>query len=151
MGSTKIFVIQLREVFKSAIYVIIGIALLILLAYFFIPKTTDNAPEPSVQASSDVLYAPGIYAIELILANAQVSLEVEVTENEIIAVRFSEPDERQQALYPLLYPAMRHLSNEVIRTQSSEIAVTSDYEFTNRVLLDAIRVALNSAQTAREE
>ena len=151
MGSTKIFVIQLREVFKSAIYVIIGIVLLILLAYFFIPKTTNNVTEPSVQAHNDVLYAPGIYAIELILSNAQVNLEVEVTENEIISVRFSEPDEKQQAFYPLLYHAMRHLSNEIIRTQSPEIAITSDYEFTNRVLLDAIRVALNSAQVAREE
>ena len=151
MGSTKIFVIQLREVFKSAIYVIIGIILLALLAYFFIPKTNNNVTEPSVQASSDALYIPGIYAIELTLSNAKVNLEIEVTENEIISVRFSEPDERQQAFYPLLYPAMRHLSSEVIRTQSSEIAITSDYEFTNRVLLDAIRVALSSAQASQEE
>jgi uncharacterized protein with FMN-binding domain len=146
MGSTKIFVIQLRELLKRAVYVIIGIVLLVLLAYFFIPKT-KNAANSAMFGDSGDIYTPGTYAIELLLNNAPVNLEVEVTENEILSVKFTEFDEQQQVFYPLFDPVMKHLSSEVLRTQSSDVAMNSDYEITNRVLLDAIRVALTSAQS----
>jgi len=154
MGSTKIFVIQLRKVFKAAIYVVIGLALIALLAYFFMPSSERNAIEPSVQRESEIesasAYVPGTYAIELLLTNAPINLEVEVTENEIIAVRFAELSENHRALYPLLYSAMAHLSSEVLRTQSPEIALSSDYEVTSRVLLEAVKVALETAQASNE-
>jgi len=134
----------------------IGIALIILLAYFFMPQGERTITEPTVHTNEDddalhTMYTPGTYTIELLLTNAPVNLEVEVTENEITAVRFAELSEKHKAFYPLLYSAMAHLSSEVLRTQSHEIALNSDYEFTSRILLDAIRVALDSAQVARED
>jgi uncharacterized protein with FMN-binding domain len=146
MGSTKIFVIQLRELFKRAVYVLIGIVLLLLLAYFFIPKT-KNVADPATLGHNSDIYTPGTYAIELLLNNAPVNLEVEVTENEILSVKFTGFDEQQQVFYPLFDPVMKHLSSEVLKAQSSDVAMNTDYEITNRVLLDAIRVALTSAQS----
>ncbi len=145
MGDTKIFVVQLKEIVKLAIYAIIGIAIIALLVYFFMPKKNGTEPQPRQQQQSHAAYVPGTYSIELLLANSPVNVDVTVSENEILAVRLKDTADMQEAFYPLLNPTMEVLSAEIVRYQTPEIVNASEYDVTNKVLLDAVKMALATA------
>ncbi len=142
MGDTKIFVVQLKEVVKSALYVILGLALIGLLVYFFIPKKAEVENKGSAKA----LYVPGTYSIELMLSKTPVNVLVSVTENEIVSVKLDDLQDTQQTFYPLLEPTMDTLSSEIVKSQTSEIPTTSEYTVTNQVLLEAVKIALMNAE-----
>lgn len=137
MGGTKIFVVQLKELIKMAIFAVIGIALIIMLIYFFIPK------EKPVESSA--LYNAGTYSSEIVLQNGPVSVEVTVSENEITGIQLKNIAEIQEVFYPLLEPTVETLSKEIIAKQTLDIPVSTETQYTSQVILSAIDTALAKA------
>lgn len=133
---TKIIVVQLKELIKTAVFAVIGILLIILLIYFFIPK--DN--------NKQALYIPGIYSSEIVLHNNPVSIEVTVSENEIEDIQLMNMGETQEVFYPLFEPAMEELAKEIIDRQSLEVSTSTDTSVTSQILLDAVGSALEKAK-----
>ncbi len=147
MGGTKIFVVQLREVLKSSVFIIIGIVLLVMLIFFFIPK--DDVQKPSAvepqHSAITATFVPGTYSTEILLHNSPVKVNVTVTESEIVSVEFSDKAKLSDTLYPLFTDAMDKIAGEVVKYQSAEGIINKDNTVTNQVLLDAVKVSLQKA------
>jgi uncharacterized protein with FMN-binding domain len=141
MGGTKIFVFQLRELIKTAVFAVIGIALIIALAYLFIPRERTQA-EPNVRLDR---YIPGTYTAQITLNNDPVDVVVTVSQNEILSIELKNMAEAQEVFYPLVRPTMTHLTNEIIKQQSLDIQTAEDSAVTGSVLLGAVREALAQA------
>ena len=142
MGGTKIFVLQLRQIIKTAVFVVIGLAVIFLLIYLFIPR---NKPEVS---ASD-LYVPGTYTAEIILHNNPVNVDVTVSKDKILDVSMSNMTDADQVFYPLFVPAMADLSKAIIADQSTDIVPSADYPVTGQILLNAVQNALSQAEVAQ--
>lgn len=138
---TKIVVVQLKELIKTAIFAVIGIALIGFLIYFFIPKD-DKA---------QAMYVPGTYSSEIVLHNNPVSINVTVSEDEITDIQMVNMGETQEVFYPLFQPAIEELAQEIIDKQSLDVSTTSDTSVTSRILLDAVGAALEQAKVTQEE
>jgi len=137
MGGTRIIVLQLKEIIKTAVFVLIGLAVILLLIYLFIPR---NKPE----VSSDI-YVPGTYTAEIILHNNPVNVDVTVSKDKILDVTMTDLGETVEAFYPLFQPAMADLSKEIIQNQSTDLEPSSDYPVTGQIILDAVQNALSQA------
>ncbi len=149
MGSTKIFVVQLRQLIKSFIFVIIGLVLIGVIIYFFIPKErAGQSPPPPRQQQSQ--YVPGTYAISLPLSQSPVKVLVNVSEKEIVSINLEQLTEQQEALYPLIKPTLESLSQEILKHQYLVVPKTdkdAENAVTSQVLLDAIKAALVEAES----
>ncbi len=141
MGGTKIVVVHIKEILKSALFAVLGIALIIMLILFFIPK---SKPEQASSAAS--LYVAGKYTSEIMLQKNPVNVEVTVSENEILSIKLKNLAEEQQVFYPLIQPTMELLAAEIISNQAVPIELSTENVVTERVLLNAIKLALAQAE-----
>lgn len=133
---TKIVVVQLKELIKTAIFAVIGIALIVLLIYFFIPK----------EGKTEALYVPGTYSSEIVLHNNPVSVEVTVSDNMITGIQLMNMGQTQEVFYPLFEPTMEELAQEIIDNQSTDVSTSTDVSVTSKIILDAVDMALEQAK-----
>lgn len=146
MSRTKIVVIQLKEIVYTAIFVGLGILLIILLVFMFLPNSKNESA-----SSTDVEYAPGIYTTQLTIGDTQLNLEVAVDENHINSVNLINIDESISTMYPLVEPAVESISKQLAKDVSIEdIALEEDSKYTQELLLAAVSEALKKAQVTNE-
>lgn len=141
MGSkTKIIVLHMKEIIYTAVFAALGILLIILLAVMFRPDGRTK------EAGTPKQYTPGIYTSSLTLNNANLEVEVSVDESRINSIRFSNLDETVSTMFPLIQPAIEDIAEQVYETQSLEdISLPEDTPYTSRMILDAIKEAVNKA------
>lgn len=136
---TKIVVIKLKEVIKTGVLAFIGLLIICLIIYLFIPKNNNMA-----QAT----YNPGTYASEIILHNNPVLVEVTVSSNEILNIELLNMNETQEVFYPLFGASMEELTTQIIHTQETNIYSSADTSTTNEILIKAVENALNQAKVS---
>jgi uncharacterized protein with FMN-binding domain len=139
MGGTRIVVLQLKDVIKTILFAILGLAVLLLLIYLFVPR---NKTEPAASTQ----YIPGVYSAQILLNDSPVDVQVVVSEDKILSVTMSTLAETVEAFYPLLRPAMDILSKEIVEYQTTRIRPSSDYPITGQLLLDTVQTALDKAR-----
>ena len=76
-SKTKIVVLRMKEIIYTAIFLGLGILLVLLLFIMFRPKKDTPA------SSEEILYIPGIYTTALRLGSQEVNVEVAVDEGRI--------------------------------------------------------------------
>ena len=147
MGGTKIFVLQMKDILKAAIFVVLGLILLGVLLFLFVPREGEGSvPMPLPSAA---LYVPGTYTASIILNDRPLEISVTVTENEIISVEMTEMYESQRLLFPLFEPMMARVSDDVLFYQTAEIVIHNDFPVTTGILQQAVLVALEQAAPYR--
>lgn len=132
---TKIVVIKFKELLKKAVLFIVGILIIGILIYIFIPKGKEQA-----------LYKPGTYCAEIILHSSPVRVDVTVNENEILDIQMTELAESQAVFYPLMKDTAKEVAEEIIEKQSLEITASADKEMTTKIIVDAVRSALDKGK-----
>ena len=138
--SKKIIVIQLKEIIYTAIFIVLGIFLILLLIFMF---TLNN----KTSSEKTMSYIPGIYSSSAIINDQPVNVEVLVDENEIISVKFDDLSPSVETLYPLLQPSLEDISNQINSTSNfEEFNFSSDKKYTSELLLDTIQDALEKAK-----
>lgn len=137
MGSARIYVVQLREILKTLLFALVGLAIILLLIYFFTPKEKD--------AELTELYMPGTYSAAIMVKEGPITVDVIVTDNEIVSVSLRNLTEAHETLYPLLRPAMAQISKDIIKAQGTNITVPDQFSVTGATLLTAIKQALTQA------
>ena len=137
MGSARIYVVQLREILKTLLFALVGLAIILLLIYFFTPKEKD--------ADFTELYVPGTYSAAIMVKEGPITVDVIVTDNEIVSVTLRNLTEAHETLYPLLKPAMAQISEDVIKAQGTNVTVPDQFSVTGTTLLTAIKQALTQA------
>ena len=135
-SKTKIIVLHMKEIIYTAVFVVLGILLIILLAFMFFPKQKDSL-------DSEPRYTPGIYTSTVTLNNTNLEIEVAVDDSHINAIRFSNLDETVTTMYPLMQPTIEYIAEQIYEAQSLEdIAYNEDSPYTSQVILNGIEKAL---------
>lgn len=139
-SKTKIVVLHMKEIIYTAIFALLGILLIILLAFMFFPKQkNDTKDKPR--------YVPGIYTSTITLNNTSLEVEVAVDSSHINAIRFTNLDESVATMYPLAQPTMEYIAEQIYHTQSLEdISYSNDSPYTSQVILNAIGDALEKGK-----
>lgn len=139
-AKTKIVVLRMKELIYTAIFVGLGILLVILLVHMFSGKESS---ETSVLPSS---YTPGVYTASYVLSGQTIDVAVTVDADHINAIDFVQLDEAVTTMYPLMEPALEDVSEQIIQNQSTEgLDYASDMKYTQAALVQAIEQALNKA------
>ena len=139
-SKTKIVVLHLKELIYTAIFAVLGILLIILLIFMFLPDDKDKNTEETMQ------YTAGVYTSSIQLNNNAIDVEVVVDDNRINSITLVNLDETTAAMYPLMQPALDNISQQIYEKQSLEnISYGDDNQYTSMVLLQAIQSALDKA------
>ncbi len=139
-SKTKIVVLHMKEIIYTAIFALLGILLIILLAFMFFPKQKNDTKEKP-------RYVPGIYTSTITLNNTSLEVEVAVDSSHINAIRFTNLDESVATMYPLAQPTMEYIAEQIYHTQSLEdISYSNDSPYTSQVILNAIGDALEKGK-----
>lgn len=138
-SKTRIVVLHMKEIIYTAIFAVLAIVLITLLACMFFPR--DKA-----SASNGPTYAPGVYTSEVTLNNTALEVEVTVDENHINSIRFSNLDETVTTMYPLIQPTIEDIAEQVYDKQSLEdIQYSQENPYTSQIIIGAIGDALEKA------
>ena len=135
-SKTKIVVLHMKEIIYTAIFVVLGILLILLLVFMFFPKNKkamDSAKE----------YMPGIYTSTVTLNNTDLEIEVTVSQNEITSIRCVNLSETVTTMYPLLQPAIEDMADQVCELQTTEnLVYPKENPYTSQMIANAIETAL---------
>ena len=135
---TKIVVLHMKEIIYTAIFVLLGIILLILLAIMFFPNDKKQSQKQ---------YMPGIYTSTVELNNTDFEIEVAVDSSHINAIRFTNLDESVETMYPLMQPTIEYIAEQIYDTQSLDnIKYSSESPYTSQLILNAIDTALEKSR-----
>lgn len=137
-AKTKIVVLHMKEIIYTAIFVVLGIVLLILFLFMFFPRHDTSANESS--------YVPGVYTATFSVNNTDLEVEVYVDNKHINAVRFKNLSESVSAMYPLMQPTIETISEQLCKTQNiDQVEYSDENAYTSQIILKAIREALAKA------
>lgn len=140
MGNTKIVVLRSREVLYTLLFLVLGVLLLALFFFMFLPSMKSE--EDGESAS----YIPGVYNSQLSLNDTTLNIEVVVDENHINSVRLVNIDESIATMYPLMEPAMESISEQLCKDVAIDDIVLSDSsKYTQTMLLQAVEETLKKA------
>lgn len=143
-SKTKIVVLHMKEIIYTAVFVALGILLIILLAFMFFPKQKNVI-------DSEKRYVPGIYTSTVTLNNTTLEVEVLVDSSHINAIRFSNLDESVTTMYPLMQPTIEYIAEQIYETQTLEnISYSEDSPYTSQVILNAIEEALEKGKCSTD-
>lgn len=145
-AKTKIVVLHMKELIYTMIFVGLGILLIILLLFMFLPKGKET------EAVETMKYTAGVYSSSIIFNDNTVDVQVIVDENRINSISLVNLDETVTTMYPLMEPALDSISEQILEKQSTEgITYNTDNQYTSIVLLNAIENALSKAENASGE
>ena len=139
-SKTKIVVRHLKELIYTAIFAVLGILLILLLVFMFLPDSKNKTTKETMK------YTAGVYTSSIQLNDNAIDVEVMVDDNHINSISLVNLDETTAAMYPLMQPALDNLSQQIYEKQSLEnISYEDDNQYTSMVLLNAIQAALDKA------
>ncbi len=146
-SKTKIVVLHMKELVYTAIFAVLGILLILLLIFMFLPDDKDNG-----QTEETMQYVAGVYTSSIQLNDNAIDVEVAVDANHINSISLINLDETTAAMYPLMQPALDNLTQQIYEKQSlDDISYGEDTQYTSTVLLNAIRSALEKAAYIPEQ
>lgn len=141
-AKTRIWVFHMKELIYTAVFIVLGIFLLLLMIFMF-----SGSPEQEAAAEVPSRYTAGIYTASMILGGNSVEIAVTVDEDYISSIEFRQLDETVSAMYPLMEPSLESLSEQICASQSLEnISYSEDSQYTSLMLLSAIQTALSKAE-----
>jgi uncharacterized protein with FMN-binding domain len=118
------------------------LAVILLLVYLFVPR--DEKPDYDVPTGA--LYIPGTYTAEIEVYDTPVSVDVTVSDEEILMVGLNKLEETHEYFYPLLEPVMDDLSREIVAYQTTQILPGDEAPYTGQAILEAVESALAKAR-----
>lgn len=131
--SSKIFVVKLRDIIKTAVLALVGIIIIVGVIAFF---SGDGKGK----------YKEGTYYSQIVLQGKPVELSVSVNKNEILSISLDTLSETQEVFYPTFSECIEDIASQVVAMQSTDIELEKNYEVTGSILLDAVDTALEQAE-----
>jgi len=135
----RIMVFRLKEIIYTAIFVALGVLLIVLLVHMFSSKSED-AP------ASGSIYIPGIYTTSMTIGGQTMDVEVTVDADHINSIRLVNLDESITTMYPLMEPTIENLEEQILAAQSLDYVVHEESQkYTSTALLQTIEKTLEKA------
>ena len=137
---TKILVLHMKELVYTAIFLVLGVILIVLLVTMF---GSGKKETPTIESAA---YIPGIYTSSIDFQNHSVDVQVIVDKNRIKDVSLVNLEDSVAVMYPLMEPTTRRLRDQILEQQSLDgITYEAENQYTSAVLLNAIDQALQKA------
>ncbi|MDY3854872.1 MAG: hypothetical protein SO170_07965 [Butyribacter sp.] len=145
MSKTRIVILQARQLIFTAIFVAIGIILLVVLCAMFLPG--ESSKGDSLSNQTEKKYEAGIYTQELKVGDTTLNLQLSLDENCVKSVELVHLDESVETMYPLMEPTVEKISNQLAAGKSvDEIVVSEESQYTEKVIVGAISEMLHEHQ-----
>ena len=145
-AKTKIVVLHMKELIYTAIFAGLGILLVILFFFMFLPGKEKE------RTAETMKYAAGVYTSSILFQDSTLEVQVIVDENRIQSVSLVNLSETVETMYPLVKPALEEMTEQIIKNQSVErISYNPDNQYTSIMLLNAVEKALEKAKEGVEE
>jgi hypothetical protein len=143
MSKTKIVIIQLKEIIYTAIFAGLGILLILLLIFMFLPNKKNDTADVKETAK----YTAGVWTSQLTIGDTALNIEVVVDENHVNQVSITNLSESITTMYPLLQPSLEEIANELYKdVDIDNITLSENSKYTQSLLLDAIKTTLAKAE-----
>lgn len=154
MSRTRIVIFQLKEIIYTAIFVGLGILLLILLFFMFWPGkgketastgTHSSAVKQSADAGS-AKYIAGVYTSELTLGDAKINLRISLDQDRVKSVEVVHLKESVETMYPLIKPAVKEISDQLAQNIApDQVVLSDDSPYTSQLILDTVCQVMDEA------
>lgn len=139
-AKTKIVVLHMKEMIYTLIFAGLGLLLILLLVFMFLPKQEKDTAET-------MTYVAGVYTSTIQFNDNTIDVQVVVDDSKINSVSLVNLDETISAMYPLMEPAVENLSEQIVEKQSTEnISYSEDNQYTSMIILNAVNDALEKAK-----
>ena len=137
----RIMVFRLKEIIYTAIFVALGVLLIVLLVHMFSSKSEDTPASGSI-------YVPGIYTTSMTIGGQSMDVEVTVDADHINSIRLVNLDESITTMYPLMKPTIENLEEQILAAQSLDNVVHEESQkYTSSALLQTIEKTLEKAKS----
>ena len=137
---TKILVLHMKELVYTAIFLVLGIILVILLVTMF---GTSKKETPTTESAA---YIPGVYTSSIDFKNRSVDVQVIVDKDRIKDISLVNLEDSVAVMYPLMEPTIEHLRDQILEQQSLDgITYEAENQYTSAVLINAVDQALKKA------
>lgn len=144
MAKTKIVVIQLKEIIYTVIFAALGILLILLLIFMFRDKDKE------VASNNTDLYVAGKYSSSITLNDMALNLVVVVDKNHINEVSIENIDDSVTTMFPLVEPSLETIAEQLYDdVPIDEVKIKEDSKYTQQLLIEAIKVALDKAKAGQ--
>ena len=114
MSKTRFMVIKLKELIKTAIFAVIGAAIIFALIVMIVPK------------SSDAKYKSGTYTSSVSIGDETAAVSLTFSENEITDMAFVPTSDTFTVLYPLAQTTADEIKAQIMSSQSTDTQVTGE-------------------------
>lgn len=142
MGKTRIYILQMKTIIYTVLFIVFGLILLLLLIYMFYYRT----PKESSSALNTSTYTPGVYSTSILLGEHPVSLEIQVDRSQILSISTAPLEESVMTMYPLLEDCLENITQQLISGKElHEVSYDPAQRYTASILLDAIAFTLEKA------
>ncbi|MBO5303028.1 MAG: hypothetical protein J6A92_03160 [Lachnospiraceae bacterium] len=140
-AKTKIVVLHMKEMIYTLIFAGLGILLILLLIFMFLPGKDEKTVET-------MGYVAGVYTSTIQFNDNTIDVQVIVDENRINSVSLVNLSDTVATMYPLMEPAVENIADQVVERQSTEnISYSEENQYTSMVVLNAVNDALEKAKT----
>lgn len=148
MSKTKIVVLRMKEVVYTAVFVGIGVLLLIVLFFMFgrqnSTKSESTINNESRTYKNDAIYRAGIYESQFVIGEKTINLEVALDEEQVKSVKVKNLDESVETMYPLMKSAVKDVSKQLSAGVSiDEVVLSKNSMYTEKLILDAVKAVLD--------
>lgn len=137
-AKTKIIVVKAKELIYTALFICLGLILILLCIFMFAPEKKSK--------TTSATYTPGVYTSTVTLGETALDVAVSVDENQITSVSLENLTESVSAMYPLLQPSLDGINSQLENISSiDDLEITGENHYTTMVLQQAIKNALKKA------
>ncbi len=145
MSNTKIIVVKRKQVILAAI-IALAVIILTVVIVSAAGSDTEETENTVMLPEDDAVYRAGVYNRMIRLGDHTVNLELVLDESHINGVNLVNIDEAVTTMYPLLYPCLATISEQLSGGLTpEEIVLADESRYTGRLLLDTIGEMLDSA------
>lgn len=135
MSRTRFMVIRLKELIKTAVFAVIGAAIIIAVIVMIVPKDDDGE------------YKSGTYTSAVSIGSQSAAVTLTFSENEITDMDFVPDSESFSALYPLALTAADEIRAQIIENQSTDnIELSFDGSAAGEIIIDGANSCIARAK-----
>ena len=139
-SKTKIVVLKARELIYTGIFILLGILLILLLIFMFVPS------HKSKKTKETSGYTQGVYSSPLKLGENELELSVTVKDGKARSISLKHLNKSIKTMYPLIEPSLNGVLLRQIINEIDDIKFDGQSQYTYTLLKQAIKNALKKAQ-----
>ena len=140
-SKTKIVVLKARELIYTGIFILLGILLILLLIFMFVPS------HKSKKTKETSGYTQGVYSSPLKLGENELELSVTVKDGKARSVSLKHLNKSIKTMYPLIEPSLNEINKQLPKVQNIDDIKFDEYE-ESRVFAGIYETILRELQSA---